>query len=42
MVTIVLNDHDSDIYFNIKHNDHYINSKLSSGAIGTYVWDINQ
>ena len=42
LVTIVLNDHDSDIYFNIKHNDHYINSKLSSGALGTYIWDINQ
>lgn len=42
LVTIVLNDHDSDIYFNLKHNDHYINSKLSSGAVGTYIWDKNQ
>ncbi len=40
LVTIVLNDSESEIYFNIKHNSSYMNSKLSSGAVGTYIWDI--
>jgi len=42
IVTIVLNDSNSEIYFNIEHNEKYINSKLSSGALGTYIWDIEQ
>ena len=39
LVIIVLNDSNSKTYFNINHGSFYMNSELSAGALGTYVWD---
>jgi glucosylceramidase len=40
IVVIVLNEGTSKTAFNIRMDDQYINSSLSAGAVGTYVWKI--
>lgn len=40
IVFIVLNDTNSKISFNIRIDDNYINSTLSGGAVGTYIWKV--
>ncbi|MBN2000719.1 glucosylceramidase [candidate division KSB1 bacterium] len=41
IVVIVLNNGDSEFSFNIVANNKAIHSFLSAGAVGTYVWQIN-
>ena len=40
IVTVVLNDSDDKINFNIMQEDKYMHSSLNAGAVGTYIWEI--
>ena len=37
-IIIVLNNGSTNKSFSIKNRNHFINSSLASGAVGTYVW----